>query len=185
MTTNFKNILIYILLLLPLLANSQEKEGFKFDREKLYTGGNFGLQFGTYTLIDISPVIGYFITEKLSIGTGVVYQFYGFKDKAFPINNFKTNIYGGKMFLRYHIFENIFAHTEYEALNLETQFFDRTNLRHSTTRFWVHSVLVGGGYRQRIGDYSSLNIMLLYNINETVDSPYRNPIFRMGFNIGL
>lgn len=185
MKTNFKTFLLYIIILFPLHAISQEKEGFKFDRGRLYTGGNFGLQFGNSTLIDISPELGYFITEKISIGTGVVYQHYGFKDKAFPSSNFKTNIYGSKMFLRYHILENFFAHAEYEALNLETQFFDRTNLRHTSTRFWVHSVLVGGGYRQRIGEYSSLNIMLLYNINETIDSPYSNPIFRMGFNIGL
>ena len=79
----------------------------------------------------------------------------------------------------------IFAHVEYEALNLETEFFDPSYYRHSTPRFWVNSVLVGGGYRQPIGEYSSINLMLLYNINETIDSPYKNPIIRMGFDIGL
>ena len=165
--------------------NCQENDNFKFDINRMFTGGNLGLQFGTYTVIDISPIVGYYFTDKFSAGVGVIYQYYAFKDNAYPLNNFKTNIYGAKTFLRYHIIQSIFAHAEYEALNLETQFFDPYNMRHQTPRFFVHSILLGGGYRQAMGDFSALNLMLLYNINETIDSPYRNPIIRIGFDIGF
>ena len=174
-----------LFLVLLSIMYAQEGEGVKFEKDRLFTGGNLGLQFGTYTVVDISPVIGYFITDKISFGTGATYQYYQYKDKVYPAFDFKTNIYGAKLFSRFYIIPSVFVHAEYEALNLETAYFDPTHLRHSTDRFWVHSVLLGGGYKQAIGEYSSINIMLLYNINETVDSPYRNPIIRMGFDIGL
>lgn len=178
-------LVIGLLFMLYFIASAQEDGGFKFEKSRLFTGGNLGLQFGTYTVIDVSPVIGYFITDKVSLGTGVTYQYYSYKDKVYPAYDFKTNIYGVKLFSRFYIIPSVFAHAEYEALNLETAYFDPSHLRHLSDRFWVHSVLLGGGYRQAIGEYSSINIMLLYNINETVDSPYRNPIIRMGFDIGL
>ncbi len=183
-----KKILIFIFILLftgNIYIFCQDKSNFTFEKSRLFTGGNLGLQFGTYTVIDMSPIVGYYFTNKFSAGVGLIYQYYAFKDNVYPLNNFRTNIYGAKTFIRFYIIQSIFAHGEYEALNLETQFFDPSNLRHQTPRFFVHSILLGGGYRQAIGDYSSLNLMLLYNINETIDSPYRNPIIRVGFDIGF
>jgi len=183
-------LLIAVLLSSSLLSqnengnNYSNDNGFKFEKNRLFTGGNLGLQFGTYTSIDVSPIIGYYFTNKFAAGIGAIYQYNGFKDNINPANSYNTNIYGANCFLRYYLFKNIFAHAEYEALNLETLYFDQLN-RYSTPRFWVQSVLLGGGYRQPIGEHSSVNIMLLYNINETVDSPYSNPIIRMGFDIGL
>ena len=174
-----------ILLFFSTYLFCQNDNNFKFDKNRLFTGGNLGAQFGTSTFLDISPILGYYITDKFSAGIGAIYQYAGYKDRTFPAYNSNTSIYGGKLFLRYNIIESIFAHAEYEALNLETEYFDPMNYRHSTPRFFVHSILIGGGYRQPIGDYSSINLMVLYNINETIDSPYRNPIIRMGFDIGF
>lgn len=180
-----KYFILFVFLFFSWLLFSQNTNNLKFDKNKLYTGGNLGVQFGTYTVIDISPIIGYYLTEKFAAGLGIIYQYYGYRDKYYPSLNFNTNIYGTKFFLRYNIFQSIFAHAEYEALSLETEYFDPYNYRHNTPRFIVHSMLIGGGYRQPIGEYSSINLMLLYNINETIDSPYKNPIIRMGFDIGL
>jgi hypothetical protein len=44
---------------------------------------------------------------------------------------------------------------------------------------------VGGGIKQEIGVNSFLTLMLLYNLNETVNSPYSNPVIRVGFAVGL
>ena len=62
---------IFIILFILLLSSSafcQNDTGFKFEKDKLFTGGNLGLQLGTYTLIDISPIIGYYFTNKFSAG---------------------------------------------------------------------------------------------------------------------
>jgi len=154
--------------------------------DRLFTGGNLGLQFGTQTMIEISPIIGYKITDKISTGIGVTYRYYRVKDYNYlPPQIYKTSIYGGSLFARYYIFENFFLHGEYEALNMETAVFNPNSLYHTGDRFWIGNLLGGGGYRQAIGGKSYLSIMILYNFNETPFSPYRNPIIKIGMDLGF
>jgi len=42
--------------------------------------------------------------------------------------------------------------------------------------------MVGGGYRQRLGERSSVTITALWNLNQTANTPYSNPVIRLGFN---
>jgi hypothetical protein len=160
---------------LPTTTSSPEK--------KFFTGGSIGLQFGNQTMIDASPILGYRFTKNLSAGVGFTYQYYRLNYYGTVL---KTYIIGGRVFARYYFFEDFFLHGEYEALNLETKFFDPGLMYHQTNRYWVGSVLAGGGYRQAIGENSYFNIMVLYNLNDTPYGPYDNPwIFRVGVDIGL
>ncbi|GAI97185.1 unnamed protein product, partial [marine sediment metagenome] len=116
------------------------------------------------------------------------YQLYGENYAGFK---FSTHIYGGRTFARIMVIGDLdkfiplgfhgglFAHAEYEALSLERQYFDLTG---SEGRFWLKSVLVGGGISQPLSDRASANIMLLWNLNETANSLYNNPILRFGIN---
>lgn len=173
--------LLFLFILLNILGNAQDKSMIPKEPvkenfwDKIYFGGNLGLQFGTSTFIDISPLVGYRITDKISAGVGVTYQYYHYKDRVY---DFQTNVYGGRVFGRYLITENLFAHAEYEYLNLEAFDFQRR-------RVDVGSSMAGGGYIQHIGANSSLVAMILYNFTESVYSPYQNPIIRIGFNIGF
>jgi len=144
-------------------------------KDRLYFGGNFGLQFGTQTVVDINPICGYRITPKFSAGLGVKYLYYRYKDRTY---SYETNIYGGSIFGRYGITESIFAYSEYEVINLAV--YDPYERRMD-----IGSMLVGGGYSQPLGGRSSIYLMVLYNLNESVYSPYDNPIFRMGIGIGI
>ncbi len=148
--------------------------------DRIYTGGGIGLQFGTQTFVNISPLVGYRLTEKFSVGLSATYLYYRYKDYN-PAYSYSSNIYGGSVFSRYLIFENLFAHVEYEVLRLEA----RDNVSRLLGTKDITSILVGGGYRQMIGDRSSINLMLLYNLNETTYSPYQNPIIRISFGIGI
>ncbi|HRH67353.1 MAG TPA: hypothetical protein PLU53_13705 [Bacteroidia bacterium] len=142
--------------------------------DHLFTGGNLGLQFGTQTVIDIAPVIGYKITENFAMGVGIKYLYY--KDNYY---HYSTNIYGGSIFARHMIIENLFAHAEVEVLNMEVPEIYRVVRKNIT------SVLLGGGYRQMLGERASVNFLLLYNVNESRYSPYINPVVRIGFGIGI
>lgn len=144
--------------------------------EKLYFGGNFGLQFGTITYIDVSPLVGYRITERISAGVGITYQYYHYKDKSY---NFSTNVFGGRVFGRYLFTEHLLGHAEYEYLNLEA--FDLYPRR----RVGVESLLAGGGYIQSFGTNSSFVALLLYNFTPSVYTPYSNPVIRVGVNFGF
>ncbi|MBN8702718.1 MAG: hypothetical protein J0M08_06620 [Bacteroidetes bacterium] len=145
----------------------------KFDFSKFFIGGNMGMQFGTVTFIDASPAIGYKLTEKLLAGIGGTYIY--MRDNNYSYTN---KIYGGRVFGRYLILENIFAHAEYESLNGQWDFY--TNRRYN-----LESVLVGGGYRQRVGANAFMNLMALWNVNDSELSPYQNPIIRVGFGMGF
>lgn len=140
-------------------------------RDKLYFGGNLGVQFGTITNIDVSPLIGYEITQRLSAGLGATYKYY--KNNSYDIS---TYIYGGRVFSRIQIFKMLFLHFEIEPLNIEDFYFDYGE------RKWITNVNVGAGYVQPLGKRSSINLMVLWNINETTLSPYENPIIRVGFS---
>lgn len=143
--------------------------------DKVFTGGNIGAQFGTVTFFEVSPLVGYKITPKFSAGIGATYQYYHYKDQYY---DFETNVYGGRVFGRYLIREFLFAHVEYEYLNLEAFDFQRR-------RVDVGSLMAGGGYIQRIGERSAIVAMLLYNFTESAYTPYTNPIIRVGFNLGF
>ena len=176
-----KNLLSKPFLLLFLLCiyghshysqsiNEKPKTNLK---DKIFFGGNFGFQFGTVTLIDISPLIGYKITDKLSAGIGGTYLHYDNR-KYF----FTTYIYGGRIFGNYSITNNVYTHLEYEILNIEQYDFPKNRIN-------INSILAGLGYRQQVGRNTSINILALWNLNESSYSPYVNPIIRGGINFGL
>lgn len=141
--------------------------------DRFFYGGNFGLMFGTITYVELSPLIGYRITDKLSVGPGVSYIY--LQDNRFDLS---TNIYGGRLFARYNITDYLFGHGEYEVLNRESPY-------SLDGRVNVTSIFIGGGYRQRLGANSFLSIMGLWNLNDSEYSIYRNPIIRMGFSTGF
>lgn len=175
-----KNIFILLIVLSSFLSYSQEveknTENEVFDR--VFFGGNFGLQFGKNTFIDVSPIVGFKATSKLLTGVRFIYNYYS---NSYDGLKFSTNIYGGKIFGSYYIYQDAFLHSELELISLESQWFDIGNQYPNQKRFWVESILVGGGYRFMLGEHSAVNAMILYNLNESINSPYRNPILRLGF----
>lgn len=145
---------------------------------RIWVGGNLGLQFGTVTLIQVNPLVGYRLTPKLTLGVTGNYIY--LRDNTFS-QRYSTEIYGGGLFGRYFITDDLYAHTEYEILSLETPNAYGSGLYRTN----VTSVLVGGGYRQWISDRAGIDLMLLWNVNQSRLSPYSNPIIRVGFIMGI
>jgi len=180
-----RNILIFLILYCFAINSVFAQEDFsikdkkiKFDKERIYFGGNLGsFQFGTITHIDVAPVIGYRFTDKISAGVGFSYQYFNSAE-----GNYSTNIYGGRLIGNYSINKNIITHLEGEILSLETKYFDLRNQYPNSSRFLYPSVFVGGGYKQSIGEHSYTYIMILWNLLNSSDSPYENPVIRVGFN---
>ena len=164
--------------------------------DRLFFGGNFGLMASSsYTDIEISPHVGYYITPRWSAGIGATYKY--FNDKYyFPLPNgewerFESHIWGGRTFTNYVIVNNvgdwiplgtdfrIYAQAEYEFLSYEEKFFSRN----ATGRKMQNSILVGGGFRFPMGPRSSMNLTILWNLNSNMDDIYGGrPIIRFGVN---
>jgi hypothetical protein len=154
--------------------NKAQKSDFK---SHLFFGGGFGLQFGSTTLVELSPLVGYMITPKFSVGISPTYKYYHYNTIYGSVN---TNVFGGSVFSRYSIFQNVFAHVEYETL-----FYNIQEPLYPITRKQFNSFFVGGGYMQSFGGNAGMYLEVLWNLNDTPDSPYVNPVFRVGFNVGM
>ncbi|KEO75011.1 hypothetical protein [Anditalea andensis] len=177
----FKNkTLLYIFLILIIFISFESNAQRFIDpeenpplKERMYYGGNFSLQFGSVTFIDISPLAGVMITDRYSAGLGATYQYINWR----YLNTGGRSVYGGRIFNRYNITQNFFAHAEFESLNATYEF--NQELR----KEWIPSTFVGGGYFSPAGTRGGFNIMFLYNLMyDNIRSPYNEPyVIRVGF----
>lgn len=174
-------VFLFVFTFLVLAAESfAQREIYPEDnppfKDRMYFGGNFSLQFGTMTFIDISPLAGVMLTEKFSTGLGATYQYLSFRRNS-------TSVYGGRVFGRYNITRNIFAHSEVEKLNTAYVVPGATSGQDRLVRDWVTGVFVGGGYFTPFGSRGGANITLLYNLTyDNRRSPYNEPyVIRVGF----
>lgn len=156
-------------------------------KSRLYVGGTFGLGFGTYTNIDLSPMIGYNINRHLSGGVGATYMFYSYR---YGSESIRGNFYGGRVFTRIAPLPDqlpgLFIHGEYESINNER--YVPSNI-FSLTRAWTPAVLIGAGFKQQAGTNSFFTVSVLFNALDdgTQESTiYGGPlIYRVGFIFGL
>jgi len=137
-------------------------------RERMFYGGSLGLQFGTITDIDISPIVGLWLLPRLAVAVGPKYRFYKYHD-------IRTDIYGGRVYSQFVVIQDfnnivplgvnvgIFLHAEDELLSLQSKYWKTQD---ASGRFFVNTVLVGGGISQPMGVRSSLNLMILWPLDD-------------------
>jgi hypothetical protein len=198
-----------LLLMITSAGMSQEEKVSNPDSfwHRISVGGNFGFQFGTVTAIDVAPQVMVRIVDQFHAGVGFSYEYSRYKDYFFDqvkgeYLNFDENVYGGRIFFRYYLSNlfnnwagNIFAHAEYEYLTYTLPFVydpngrivDPFNYTYSRAkdRIEVNSLFVGGGYKLPVTNRVYLEILLLYNLNEARNSPYSNPVVRVGAGVTL
>ena len=147
--------------------------------DKVFAGGNIGAQFGRVTFVDLSPNMGVYLTKnrRLSAGLGITYQYLSVNDGA---TKYDTHTFGGRVFGRYIIWKGITAQAEFEMLSLECY-----RQHYGLQRKWVPGILLGGGYTQTIGERIGISFLVFYNFLEIDCSPYRKPIFRLGFSMRI
>jgi hypothetical protein len=187
-----RSVLIVAVLMMLMASNLEAQDTIRAPKkpadrnilERIDFGGYLGIQFGTITLIDISPLASYHFTERLYGGLGLTYTYY--KDNRYE-PSISMSSYGGSIFGGYYIWRDLFAHVEYAPLYIPDyyDYYAPSMPGMENEAPWAHDIYIGGGYRQWVGERASVNMMLLFNINETVYSPYSNPIIRIGFGIGL
>ncbi len=62
-----------------------------FQKENLFFGGNFGLSFGDYTLVNVSPQVGYRFNRYLAAGAGVNFLYSSYKRRYNVGADYKEN----------------------------------------------------------------------------------------------
>lgn len=138
--------------------------------DRLFFGGGLGFSSdNSATFISLSPIAGYMITQNLSAGVGLQYQYIHYKFVDVGVNN-----YGGNIFTRYN-FNQFFAQVEYDLMNMELPIATDNN------RVYVDRMLIGGGISQPIGSRARINIVGFYDLfYQDGASFYRSPwVFRV------
>ncbi|HEY0679707.1 MAG TPA: hypothetical protein VGD17_15590 [Chitinophagaceae bacterium] len=153
----------------------------KFKKENLFFGGNFGFGFGSgYTLINISPQVGYRFNKYLAAGTGINFiysssKFFGFKENY--------GVAGLNIFGRFYPIEQILLQVQPE-LNYTwgKQIIDGGG-EYTIDGKFVPSLLVGAGASIPLGGRGAMIVMLQYDVLQQPRNPYgRNAFVTIGFN---
>jgi hypothetical protein len=191
--------------------NRRETKDKKTFIDRVSIGGALGFGFGSNSiLVDVSPIIGYSLTDNFVVGLGLTYKYYQYNDfyqstsDLTSFSDLKNNIYGGSIFARYFltgigipVIENMFIHAEVEPLIYTSDFkyisnkygdyygADGAFYNKEKEQITITSYFLGGGLRQMITDRSYLYIEVLWNFNEELYSPYSNPRIRIGFAAGF
>ena len=65
-------LLVFCLAAIGFVYAQEEETGEKkFDPNKLFFGGYIGLSFGDYTLVNVSPQVGYQFNQYFAAGAGI------------------------------------------------------------------------------------------------------------------
>jgi hypothetical protein len=146
-------------------------------RERLFYGGSLGLQFGTYTDVDISPVVGLWLLPRLNIAAGPKYRYLKYYEE-------RASIFGARAYSQFFFIKDInniipinlhlglFLHAEDEFFKVNyTDAID-------TEEFYINAPLVGVGISEPLGRRSSLNLMVLWALEDNYDF-YSDPEIRI------
>jgi len=187
---NQRVVLLLMSILISGFAFSQEQEQTSkgFDKSRLFFGGNFGLSFGTYTFINVTPQVGYQLSNYFAVGTGINFIYSSTKYYQGTPAEYKSE-YGAvglNIFGRFYPIQYIMLHAQPELNYVwgKQTYSDGSASSKLPSRF-VPSLLLGGGVIIPAGR-GALVASLLYDVIQDYESPYYGfPVFGLGFNIGF
>lgn len=190
-------LLCFLLLTAVQLVHAQyyktDTSGHKkgFDASRLIIGGSLGLAFGDYTNINISPLVGYRISQFFGAGLAINAQYGSERFRDYYGNTGQRNqysIFGGGVWGRVYPLDFLFIHIqpEYNYVNLKSTYYDTDPKTVVKENYGVASLLMGGGYTQPVGGRAAFSIMALYDVLQDSRSPYQNGlILRVGASLGF
>ncbi len=160
-----------------------------FDKSRLFFGGNFGLNFGTYTVINVSPQLGYRFTDRFAAGAGINYIYYNYKSYYSDGSLYSKDIYsyaGMNVFGRVYPIQQFFIQAQPELNYVwgKTKYYDGYPDYKLKGQF-VPSLLLGGGAAIPAGS-GAITISVLYDVLQNRLSPYyHQAVYGIGFNFGF
>jgi hypothetical protein len=182
-----KKILGMLFICIALIQSGMAQDGDTkgFDKSKLFIGGNLGLAFGTYTVVNISPQVGYHFSPMFAAGVGINYSYYGYDDGYL---NSKQTYAGMNVFGRFYPIQQLFIQVQPELNYMwASQRIDGAAQDQGTIKInqFVPSLLLGGGAAIPAGR-GAIVISVMYDVLQNVWSPYyHQAVYGFGYNIGF
>ncbi|MGE5518823.1 MAG: hypothetical protein ACM3VS_02770 [Candidatus Dadabacteria bacterium] len=159
-------------------------------KENFFVGGNFGLTFGRYTLINVSPQLGYRFNKYVAAGVGLNLLYISDKEKDLYGNDYRKvvqgvtgiNLFGRVYPLQYLMFQ---VQPEANYIFGKQIFYQPTRETYNLDAEIVPSLLMGGGFVMP-SERASLIISLMYDVLQDKNSPYgTKPVVNVGYNFNL
>ncbi|HEX8313580.1 MAG TPA: hypothetical protein VF609_01225 [Flavisolibacter sp.] len=157
---------------------------------KFFAGGNFGLAFGRYTMINLSPQIGYRFNRFLASGIGFNLVYASQKDRDIYGNDYsKTTqwITGLNMFARFYPTQKLLIQVQPEANYIfgNIKYYQPTETKYKLDAEIIPSLLVGGGLVMP-SDRGAFITTVMFDVLQRPNSPYGNrPIINVGYNFNF
>lgn len=155
--------------------DAEEKVDQSTLHSKMFFQGKFGFSLGSTKSIEITPIIGARLTDKINIGVGVTYEYLWHDD-------FDSHIYGGEVFTEYKLFKDFYAKADYKYRVYNDYY---KGAKYSSKS--VPYLFLGGGYRPRIASGVAFQIEILYDVIQDDFSQYNDnePIISAGVIFGF
>lgn len=164
---------------------ASEEKGF--DKSRLFFGGSFGLSFGDYTIVNVSPQLGYRFSQYFAGGVGINGQYYSVKYYASPSNyREQYGIAGLNIFGRVYPIPQLFAQLQPE-LNYTWGKVKYEDGYVGTIDSKVRPALLAGAGGVIPAGNAGIVLMVQYDLlGESGVPPYGNkPFFNFGVNFGF
>jgi hypothetical protein len=191
-----KALLMFLLCtsILFVFAQDEEEKPEKekgFQKEKLFVGGNFGLTFGNYTLINVSPQIGYRFTDHVAAGVGLNLQYISIKEKYTNGDTYRKStqgVTGLNVFGRLYPINQFMIQVQPEinyVFGKEVYYDTNPRQEFELDAQIVPSLLLGGGLVIPSGRGAFIT-SVFYDVLQDPNSPYgKRLIVNFTFNVGL
>ncbi|MBZ5859270.1 hypothetical protein [Flavihumibacter profundi] len=170
-------------------GNQEEPVKKGFDKSRLFVGGSFGLAFGTYTLINVSPQAGYMFNRYFAAGVGIN-AIYSSQKNSYG-ETWEQGVAGMNVFGRVYPIPQLFAQLQPE-MNYIWGSYSYGGSKSSLNGTIIPSLLLGAGGIIPMGRSGGFVIMAQYDLLNKMGTgtnpgtPYgSNVFFSVGVNVGL
>lgn len=146
---------------------AKPKSNNGFDISKLSIGGGIGVQFGDYTVINVSPQVGYDFSKYFMAGAGFGYTYF---QEDYYDYDYKASYLSFNLFGRFYPVEFLVIGIQPEISRMwQTIDYGRDSFKDNK---FVPSLLVGGGVR-----LGGMTAMIQYDVVQDKNSPYGDSFF--------
>ena len=182
----------------------KKKKQSAIDKTRILFGPGigFGAAYRSFS-INLSPSVAYCFTDRFHAGTTLGFNYF---QQAFEYDNilygntelykYKVPAYSLSVYARYLVGNFLILNFEPELNNTKFikypfEYPDDFNLatgkiQERSTRLFIPSVLVGGGYAQRFGNYGYTYLMVCYDLVQNPNARYYQTLdYRFGVMINI
>ena len=158
----------------PVSGQETESVRTKPRRGHWILGGSFGMNFGDYTTLNVSPQVGYSWNNFFTTGGGVNYSYYS-------TDYYKLHYMGLNIFARARVLQYITFQVQPE-LQRRWGTLDGQTMKSEM----VPSLLLGAGGPIPAGNNGGVSIMFYYDVLQSKYTPYGSKIFySIGYSFGF